>query len=80
MFVFPNDFRCLVRAKRAIHPEDVSKPLAYTFVHTGHGGTIGKSWGNPTTIENLSFRKSKAGDKCGALSNFATADRLKSKI
>lgn len=52
--------RCALDPMRPKQPEDVSKPLASTFQHTGHGDTFGKSWGNPTTIENLTFRKSAA--------------------
>lgn len=79
---FSNYFRCLIKAKKAFNSEDVSKPIARTFIHTGHGGITGKSWGNPTTIENLSFRKSKVGDKSGAFTNLtgASTDRFKSKI
>ncbi len=71
--------RCLVDPLRPIQPEDVSKPLKNTFAHTGHGDTFGKSWGNPTTIENVTFRKAKAaGDASNGNTCSPVADRRKS--
>lgn len=31
--------------------EDISKPIKYSFIHTGHGGVDGNSWGHPDKID-----------------------------
>ncbi|XP_065200150.1 activated Cdc42 kinase Ack [Planococcus citri] len=51
--------RCILDPMRPKQSDDISKPLRHSFIHTGHGDFYGKSWGNPTTIEDLQFRKSK---------------------
>lgn len=75
--------RCLVDPMRPRQADDVSKPLEDSFRHTGHADMHGNSWGNPTTIENLTFRKSKnlpeASRRSGGFSS-PRGDRRKSKI
>lgn len=48
--------RCLVDPMRKKQPEDISKPLENSFIHTGHGEPFGKSWGSPTMIDNVYLR------------------------
>ncbi|CAL4197556.1 unnamed protein product, partial [Meganyctiphanes norvegica] len=36
--------------------EDISKPLTNSFIHTGHGGISGKSWGSPAFIDDMFLR------------------------
>lgn len=43
--------RCLVDPMRKKQPEDISKPLENSFIHTGHGAPLGKSWGSPNHID-----------------------------
>ncbi|XP_063965174.1 activated CDC42 kinase 1-like [Lytechinus pictus] len=31
--------------------EDISKPIKYSFIHTGHGGVDGNTWGHPHKID-----------------------------
>ncbi|OXU26922.1 hypothetical protein TSAR_005569 [Trichomalopsis sarcophagae] len=51
--VFP---RCLVDPMRKKQPEDISKPLENSFIHTGHGAPFGKSWGSPIFIDDVYLR------------------------
>ncbi|XP_014213199.1 tyrosine-protein kinase sid-3 isoform X2 [Copidosoma floridanum] len=51
--VFP---RCLVDPMRKKQPEDISKPLENSFIHTGHGAPFGKSWGSPIYIDDVYLR------------------------
>lgn len=34
-------------------PEDISKPLQNSFIHTGHGSAFGESWGSPAYIDEM---------------------------
>lgn len=74
--------RCLLDdLLRPRQPDDVSKPLENSFRHTGHGDSFGTSWGNPMTIENVTFRKAKnTSDGSKILSSFVSpiSDRRKS--
>ncbi|XP_050726057.1 activated Cdc42 kinase Ack-like isoform X2 [Eriocheir sinensis] len=45
--------RCIVNPQRPLANQDISKPLGNSFIHTGHGGIRGKSWGSPTFIDPL---------------------------
>lgn len=38
---------------RAKVPEDISKPLKNSFIHTGHGSAFGESWGSPCYIDEM---------------------------
>lgn len=51
--VFP---RCLVDPMRKKQPEDISKPLENSFIHTGHWAPFGKSWGSPHYIDDVYLR------------------------
>ncbi|KAJ8668984.1 hypothetical protein QAD02_000243 [Eretmocerus hayati] len=51
--IFP---RCLVNPMRKKQPEDISKPLDNSFIHTGHGAPFGKSWGSPQFIDDVYLR------------------------
>ena len=31
--------------------DDISKPLEYSFIHTGHGDSGGNTWGHPDKID-----------------------------
>nr|XP_022915939.1 uncharacterized protein LOC111425880 [Onthophagus taurus]XP_022915940.1 uncharacterized protein LOC111425880 [Onthophagus taurus]XP_022915941.1 uncharacterized protein LOC111425880 [Onthophagus taurus]XP_022915942.1 uncharacterized protein LOC111425880 [Onthophagus taurus] len=48
--VFP---RCIVDPLRPKIPEDISKPLKNSFIHTGHGTAFGESWGSPSYIDEM---------------------------
>lgn len=48
--IFP---RCLVDPMRPKQPEDISKPLDNSFIHTGHGSAFGESWGSPSHIDEM---------------------------
>lgn len=48
--------RCLVDPKRPKIPEDISKPLKNSFIHTGHGSAFGESWGSPAYIDEMYLR------------------------
>ncbi|XP_023723093.1 uncharacterized protein LOC111872982 isoform X4 [Cryptotermes secundus] len=48
--------RCLVDPMRRKVVEDISKPLQNSFIHTGHGAVCGKSWGNPSFIDEVYLR------------------------
>ncbi|XP_050310797.1 activated Cdc42 kinase Ack [Anthonomus grandis grandis] len=45
--------RCLVDPLRPKQPEDISKPLDHSFIHTGHGSAFGESWGSPAQIDDM---------------------------
>ncbi|XP_072382085.1 activated Cdc42 kinase Ack isoform X1 [Diabrotica undecimpunctata] len=45
--------RCLVDPMRPKQPEDISKPLQHSFIHTGHGSAFGESWGSPSHIDEM---------------------------
>lgn len=49
-------FRCLVDPMRPKQPEDISKPLQNSFIHTGHGSAFGDSWGSPAYIDDMYLR------------------------
>lgn len=34
-------------------PDDISRPLRNSMIHTGHGDPWGKSWGNPSSIDPM---------------------------
>lgn len=34
-------------------PDDISKPLQNSFIHTGHGSAFGDSWGSPAYIDEM---------------------------
>lgn len=46
-------YRCLVDPLRPTCPEDISKPLKNSFIHTGHGSAFGESWGSPAYIDEM---------------------------
>ncbi|CAH1980281.1 unnamed protein product [Acanthoscelides obtectus] len=48
--------RCLVDPLRPKQPEDISKPLKNSFIHTGHGSAFGESWGSPSHIDEMYLR------------------------
>ncbi|CAL7942057.1 unnamed protein product [Xylocopa violacea] len=48
--------RCFVDPMRRKQPEDISKPLENSFIHTGHGRPFEKSWGSPTHIDDVYLR------------------------
>ena len=43
--------RNIVDPQRRMCPEDISRPLKNSFIHTGHADGSGKTWGNPETID-----------------------------
>ncbi|CAG9763903.1 unnamed protein product [Ceutorhynchus assimilis] len=45
--------RCLVDPLRPKQPDDISKPLDNSFIHTGHGSAFGASWGSPGRIDEM---------------------------
>lgn len=45
--------RCIVNPMRPKDTEDISKPLQNSFIHTGHGGPFGKTWGSPAFIDDM---------------------------
>ncbi|XP_025835458.1 activated CDC42 kinase 1 isoform X2 [Agrilus planipennis] len=45
--------RCIVDPMRPTAPEDISKPLKNSFIHTGHGSAFGESWGSPAYIDAM---------------------------
>ena len=45
--------RCIVDPLRSKLPEDISKPLKNSFIHTGHGSAFGESWGSPSYIDDM---------------------------
>ncbi|XP_060529432.1 activated Cdc42 kinase Ack isoform X2 [Cylas formicarius] len=45
--------RCIVNPMRPKQPEDISKPLDNSFIHTGHGSPFGESWGSPSHIDDM---------------------------
>lgn len=55
-FQIANFPRCLVDPMRRKQPEDISKPLENSFIHTGHGAPFGKSWGSPVYIDDVYLR------------------------
>lgn len=48
--------RCVVNPSRRMLPDDISKPLKNSFIHTGHGSPTGKSWGDPSQIDDMYLR------------------------
>ncbi|XP_046389699.1 activated Cdc42 kinase Ack isoform X2 [Ischnura elegans] len=48
--------RSMVSPMRPKAPEDISKPLENSFIHTGHGTPFGNSWGSPAFIDELYLR------------------------
>ncbi|KAK7794773.1 hypothetical protein R5R35_004117 [Gryllus longicercus] len=48
--------RCKVDPMRRKLPQDISNPLPYSRVHTGHGSPYGESWGSPSAIDPLYLR------------------------
>ncbi|XP_047111366.1 activated Cdc42 kinase Ack isoform X1 [Schistocerca piceifrons] len=48
--------RCIVDPMRKKHPDDISKPLQNSFIHTGHGAPCGESWGSPAAIDEVYLR------------------------
>ncbi|XP_071543450.1 uncharacterized protein Ack isoform X2 [Panulirus ornatus] len=48
--------RCIVDPQRRLVNEDISKPLQNSFIHTGHGGLKGKTWGSPVFIDDMYLR------------------------
>ncbi|XP_066249305.1 activated Cdc42 kinase Ack isoform X2 [Euwallacea similis] len=45
--------RCIVDPLRPKQPDDISKPLDNSFIHTGHGSPFGDSWGSPSYIDEM---------------------------
>uniref|UniRef100_T1JF86 Uncharacterized protein n=1 Tax=Strigamia maritima TaxID=126957 RepID=T1JF86_STRMM len=43
--------RCIMEPQGGRRANDISKPLRNSFIHTGHGSPTGKSWGNPSHID-----------------------------
>lgn len=43
----------MVDPLRPTGPEDISKPLKNSFIHTGHGSAFGESWGSPAYIDDM---------------------------
>ncbi|KAK5644335.1 hypothetical protein RI129_005635 [Pyrocoelia pectoralis] len=52
--------RCLVDAQRPVCPEDISKPLKNSLIHTGHGSAFGESWGSPEYIDDVYLKNPMA--------------------
>lgn len=48
--------RCIVDPMRKKQPDDISKPLQNSFIHTGHGAPYGESWGSPAAIDEVYLR------------------------
>ncbi|KAK4018367.1 hypothetical protein OUZ56_000428 [Daphnia magna] len=51
--IFP---RCWTEPLRRRNGDDISVPLRHSFIHTGHGSSIGPSWGSPATIDEVYLR------------------------
>lgn len=45
--------RCVSGNPNSITTCDISKPLRNSFIHAGHGGHGGESWGNPAYIDDM---------------------------
>ncbi|XP_063841302.1 uncharacterized protein LOC135089551 isoform X2 [Scylla paramamosain] len=45
--------RCITNPRRPLANQDISKPLDHSFIHTGHGGIRGKTWGSPAFIDPM---------------------------
>ncbi|KAK3860468.1 hypothetical protein Pcinc_033481 [Petrolisthes cinctipes] len=52
--------RHLVDPQRPLNKEDISKPLDNSFIHTGHGGIRGKTWGSPNFIDDMYLKNPMA--------------------
>ncbi|ROT70357.1 putative tyrosine-protein kinase sid-3 isoform X2 [Penaeus vannamei] len=48
--------RCIGDPQRRLANQDISKPLRNSFIHTGHGGVSGKTWGSPAFIDDMYLR------------------------
>lgn len=48
--------RHCVDPQRKLASVDISKPLKHSFIHTGHGDPGGKTWGDPTRIDEVYLR------------------------
>ncbi|KAK6177398.1 hypothetical protein SNE40_015507 [Patella caerulea] len=48
--------RQLVDPLRKRASQDISKPLKNSFIHAGHGDVFGKTWGDPSTIDEVYLR------------------------
>ncbi|KAK7071910.1 ATP binding [Halocaridina rubra] len=48
--------RCIVDPQRPLASQDISNPLRNSFIHTGHGGVKGKTWGSPAFIDDMYLR------------------------
>ncbi|KAG7170612.1 Activated CDC42 kinase 1-like 1 [Homarus americanus] len=48
--------RCIVDPQRRLANQDISQPLQNSFIHTGHGGIRGKTWGSPAFIDDMYLR------------------------
>ncbi|XP_066973940.1 uncharacterized protein Ack isoform X1 [Macrobrachium rosenbergii] len=55
-FVVGDFPRCIVDPQRPLAIQDISKPLRNSFIHTGHGGITGKTWGSPAFIDDMYLR------------------------
>ena len=47
--------RAILDPQRRLSPQDISKPLKNSFIHTGHGSnsSANKSWGSPSKIDEI---------------------------
>lgn len=48
--------RCIADPQRRLENQDISTPLRNSFIHTGHGGIRGKTWGSPAFIDDMYLR------------------------
>nr|XP_045606362.1 uncharacterized protein LOC123763283 isoform X2 [Procambarus clarkii] len=48
--------RCIADPQRRLANQDISTPLQNSFIHTGHGGIRGKTWGSPAFIDDMYLR------------------------
>ncbi|CAG0880872.1 unnamed protein product [Darwinula stevensoni] len=48
--------RCILDSQRRKTTDDISRPLRNSFIHTGHGGIQGPSWGSPAFIDEVYLR------------------------
>lgn len=76
--------RCISGTPKALTSSDISRPLRNSFIHAGHGGDGGETWGNPGFIDDMYLKNPlEPPDKLGYPKELPEipklADRNKSK-
>lgn len=69
--------RCVTSPLRRKLPDDISKPLRNSFIHTGHGSIDEKSWGSPSFIDEVYLKNPmEPPDVLGIIEEDVPAPRL----